>query len=260
MKDKKIVSIWKYKDLLRELIVRDLKLKYRRSVLGYIWSVLNPLLTMIIMYIVFSNLFRFDIENYPVYLISGQMMFNYMSIATSQSMFSIVENGSLLKKTYVPKWIFTLSKITSALIDFFFSLGAMFLVIIATRTPLHWTMLFIPVIALELYLFCIGIGLFLAAATVFFRDIQYIYNALITVWMYCTPIFYPFKMLPENLQIIIKTCNPMYAYITQFRDVILNNHIPGNVLFGAGWGFAVIALLLGVITFAKNQDKFILYI
>ncbi len=252
--------VFEYKDLLYELVSRDLKLKYRRSVLGYLWSILNPLLIMLVLYIVFSNMFRFNIENYPVYLISGQMTFNYMNSATTQAIYSITDNGSLLKKTYVPKYIFTLSKITSGLIDYIFSLGAMILVMLFTRTSFHWHMLLIPVVALELYLFCIGLGMFLATANVFFRDIQYIYGAFMTAWMYCTPIFYPFEQLPGTLQLIVKICNPMYSYVTQFRDLVLNGQVPGYRLLLAGCGYAVIAMCIGILTFKKNEKEFILYI
>ena len=178
-------TLFGYRDLLKELVSRDLKLKYRRSFLGYVWSVLNPLMIMVIMYIVFSNIFRWNIPYYPVYLISGQMMFNFFSASTTQSIYSITDNASLLKKTYVPKYIFTLSKVTSGMLDFLFSLGAMFLVIIFTKTPFHWSMLAIPLVAAQLYLFCLGVGLFMSAANVFFRDIQYIYSAPLLL---CDPV------------------------------------------------------------------------
>lgn len=260
MRKNKFSDLFKYKDLLLQLVTRDLKLKYRRSILGYFWSILNPLMIMLVMYLVFSSIFRFDIENYPVYLIIGQMMFNYMSGSTTQAIYSITDNGSLLKKTYVPKWIFTVAKITSGLVDFLFSLGAMLLVILFTRTPLHWQMLYIPIVAVQLYMFCIGVGMFMASTSVFFRDIQYIYNVVITAWMYCTPIFYPLTALPDTLQKLIKMFNPMYSYIAQFRDVVLNGHISGYMVQLTGWGYAIAALLIGSIVFTKNQNKFILYI
>lgn len=253
-------NLFEYRDLLFQLVSRDLKLKYRRSVLGYVWSVLNPLLIMLIMYIVFSNIFRFDIDNYPVYLISGQMMFNYMSSSTTQAIHSITDNGSLLKKTYVPKYIFTLSKITSGMIDFFFSLAAMFLVMIFTGIPFNWHMILIPVVSIQLYFFCLGLGLFLASANVFFRDIQYIYGALVTAWMYATPIFYPIQQLPERLQDFIKVFNPMYCYITQMRDFIINDQIPGYRLALSGFGFAIVAFAFGYTVFRKTQNHFVLYL
>ena len=249
-----------YKDLLFQLVEKDIKLKYRRSFLGYLWSILNPLMIMGIMVLVFSNRFRFNIENFPVYLIIGQTCFSFLTESTNQAIWSITGNAALLKKTYVPKYIFTFAKVTSSCVNLLFSLGAMLIVFIVCRVHFDLTFLFIPVVLLQLYLFCLGIGLFLAATNVFFRDIQYIYSAVTTAWMYLTPIFYPLEQLPNNLQWFIKHLNPMYFYVAQFRDVVLNNHIPGHMLLLAGVGAATLALLLGSFVFIRSKDKFILYI
>lgn len=249
-----------YKPLLFQLVGKDIKLKYRRSFLGYLWSVLNPLLIMIIMVIVFSNMFRSDISNYPAYLIVGQTMFGFVSDATNQAMFSIVGNAALMKKTYVPKYIFTFSKVTSSLVNMIFSLGAMLIVFVVCRVQFNLYMLFIPFILLEIYIFCIGLGLLLAQATVFFRDIQYIYAAVLTAWTYLTPIFYPISQLPEELQKIIITFNPIYSYIEQFRIIALNNTFPDIGLIVKGSLVAIVSLMIGTVVFMKSQDKFILYI
>ena len=253
-------NAYRYKDLVVQLVSRDLKLKYRRSFLGYVWSILNPLMIMLVMTIVFSQIFRFDIANYPVYLIIGQTLFNYMNNSTSHAIYSITDNAALLKKTYVPKYIFTLSKITSGLVDFLFSLGAMLLVMVITRTPLNLKMLYLPIVAVQLYLFCLGMGMFLAQVQVFFRDIQYIYNVVIMAWMYCTPIFYPISMLPDKLKWLIVHLNLMYIYIQQFRSIVLSNCFEGPKFEFAGWAYAGIALIIGCWSFFKTQDKFILYI
>lgn len=256
----RLQGLYQYRYLVKQLVTKDIKLKYRRSFLGYIWSVLNPLLVMLVMYVVFSQMFRFDIENYPAYLIIGQTLFTFMTEATNQAIFSITGNASLLKKVYVPKYIFTLSKVTSSLVNLIFSLGAMIIVFIASNVHFSWKMLFIPVILLELYIFSLGLGLFLAQAAVFFRDIQYIYNVLTTAWMYLTPVFYPLAQLPDELQKIIKVCNPMYQYIDQFRTVVLQQMLPdaGSVLTGFIMG--MVFLVLGTWSFLKTQDNFILYI
>ena len=214
-----------YKPLLQQLVVKDIKLKYRRSFLGYMWSILNPLMIMIIMVLVFSNMFRFDIANYPVYLIVGQTIFNFVSEATNQAMFSITGNAALMKKTYVPKYIFTVSKVTSSFVNMVF-----------------------------------GLGLLLAQGTVFFRDIQYIYGAFLTAWMYLTPIFYPIQQLPFELMWIIKHFNPLYAYITQFRMIVLDGVFPDVRLIFYGFVVSLIMLLIGTLIFMKKQDHFILYI
>lgn len=257
---KRFQGLYDYRFLIKQLVSKDIKLKYRRSFLGYLWSVLNPLMVMVVLVIVFSSMFRFDIANYPAYLIIGQTMFSYMTESTNQSIFSITGNAALLKKVYVPKYVFTLSKVTSSLVNLLFSLGAMFIVFIITRVQFSFYMLLIPVVLVELYLFCLGLSLFLAQLSVFFRDIQYIYSVVTTAWMYLTPLFYPMEQLPEVLQKIIKICNPMYHYIDQFRILVLEHRMPSAETFLYGFGVAGIVLIIGTWVFQKNQDRFILYI
>lgn len=257
---KRISNLIKYKDLVQELIIRDLKLKYRRSFLGYLWSILNPLLVMLVMTVVFSTMFQRSIENFPVYLFTGQILFNFMNQSTHQALGSISANAALLKKTYVPKYIFTFSKITSGLVDLIFSLGALVIVMIATGAGFSLYCLLIPFVLLQLYFFCLGLGLFLAQANVFFRDIQYIYNAITTAWLYATPIFYPIDMLSDEMLWVVKHLNPMYFYIGQFRDLVYAERLPGPIIICAGCAAAVLMLLIGIWAFLKNQDHFILYI
>ena len=256
----RIKVFWDKRDLVKLLVEKDLKLKYRRSFLGYVWSVLNPLLVMIVMTVVFRYMFRFDIENFPVYLFTGQLMFNFMNISTSNAMNSITSNAALLKKVYVPKYIFTFSKITSGLVDLVFSLGALVLVMIFTgaRFSLFNLLSIIPIF--ELYVFCIGLGMLISALNVFFRDIQYIWNAVSTAWMYLTPIFYPITALPAKLQWIVKHLNPMYFYIGQFRDFVYSNTFPGWGIILEGLCAALLMCLIGTAVFWKKQDEFILYI
>ena len=255
-----IQEIWRYRDLLKQLVVRDIKLKYRRSFLGYVWSVLNPLLIMSVMVVVFSTMFKRNIVNFPVYLFCGQLLFNYMNTSTHQAIFSITGNAALLKKTYVPKYIFTTAKITSGLIDLIFSLGALIIVMMVTRAPVSWHVLLVPYVLLELYIFCLGLGLFLSQANVFFRDIQYIYNAVTTAWMYLTPIFYPLEALPEELAWAINHLNPMYFFIGQFRDLVYLGKLPGHLILIAGAVTPILMLLIGLWSFHKTEDRFILYI
>ncbi|MDD3221088.1 MAG: ABC transporter permease [Clostridia bacterium] len=255
----RIHTFIKYKDLLRELVVRDLKLKYRRSFLGYLWSILNPLLIMIVMTVVFSHMFRAGIENFPVYLLAGQAVFDFIRNSTTMAMYSVLDNAALIKKIYVPKYIFTLSRITSTMVDFVFSLGALLLVMIVTRTPFSPHMLATPVLVIQVYIFACGMGFFLSAANVFFRDMQYIYGAFMVAWQYLTPLFYPLEMLPGWLQSIVTLVNPAYYYVEHFRDLVLYGHFPSAQVFWGGWIFAFIMLAFGLFVFKKAQDKFILY-
>lgn len=255
----------RFKDLMGELVSRDLKLKYRRSVLGYLWSVLNPLFIMIIMAIVFSHMFhRGNISNFPVYLMSGQVMFNFMNLTTKGSIQSITGSASLLKKTYVPKYVFTVSKVFSGVIDCIFSMGALLIVMLFTHGEFSWRLLLFPAVLIQNFIFTLGLSLFLAATNVFFRDIQYIYNAVTTAWLYLTPMFYPVEALPDTLQYAVSHFNPMYSYVSQFRCLTMPGFVPGGasmeMLILIGVVSAFLMLLLGLWTFVKTQDSFILYI
>lgn len=257
----RIQGFIKYKDLMGQLVSRDLKLKYRRSVLGYLWSILNPLFIMIIMSIVFSKMFRREnIPNYPVYLISGQVIFNFMNLSTKSAIQSINGSAALIKKTYLPKYVFAVSKITSGLIDCIFSMGALLIVMIFTGGSFSWHLILFPIVLAQEYVFNLGLGLFLSAANVFFRDIQYIYNAITTAWLYLTPIFYPVEYLPDVLRYIVVHCNPMYAYVTELRCLTLYNCLPDLSIIIYGTVDSLLILIFGTWVFTKTQDKFILYI
>ncbi len=256
----RIRTFLKYRDLLIELIKRDIKLKYRRSILGYVWSVLNPLLIMIVMTVVFSSMFQRNIENYPIYLLTGRTLFEFMRSGTQNGLKSVQQNASLLKKTYIPKYIFTIAKVSSIFIDTVFSMGAFFIVMIATRTPFHVQLLYLPIILIQLYIFTLGLSFWLAEMNVFFRDIEYIYHAVVTAWTYLTPLFYPIERLPHVLQVLIKTVNPMYYYIAQFRDIALQGQMPGSRIVVGGWIWAFAMFAFGLFMFHKNKDKFILYL
>jgi len=256
----RILTFLRYRELFFQLVSRDIKLKYRRSFLGYLWSMLNPLLTMLVMYIVFSNLFKFAIENFPLYLLIGQLLFGFMSGSISQSLTSVIWNAGLLKKIYVPKYIFTLATVTSEFVTFLFSLGALIIIFIATKVPLSPRLFLLVIPIIQLYIFCIGFGLFMAQATVFFRDIVYIWSILSTAWLYVTAIFYPVSILPPWLYYIVTKYNPMYFYITLFREFTIG--VPdSNIteLLIRGTAAAVIALLVGLVSFTYSKKKFILY-
>ena len=169
-------SLIGYRWLLQLLVERDLKIKYRRSVLGYFWSILNPLLMMIILTIVFSTVFRFDIPNYPVYLLAGQLMYSFFAEATSMALESILDGAALIKKVYLPKFIFPLSRVLSSFTSVILSLCALFLVMGVTGVEFHLTLLLLPVAMLYILIFSIGVGFIMSAAVVFFRDLKYLYS------------------------------------------------------------------------------------
>ena len=249
----------RYNNLLYELVIRDIKVRYRRSVLGVLWTVLNPVLMMIIMTIVFSQLFRFEIENFPIYFFCGNILFSFMTVATNDSLHSILSGSSLIKKVYIPKYIFPLAKTLSAGMNLLFSYIAMLLVMIATGVKFHATMLLTPVVAIYVMLFSIGLGLILSTMMVFFRDIAHLYGVFTTAWMYLTPIFYPASLMEGRYPFVLEL-NPMCHYIQYMRDITLYQTVPGVRENLVCLSISLVTLVIGMVLFYKKQDKFILYI
>ena len=260
MMKERVQSLFRYKNLLSQLVSRDIKLKYRRSFLGYVWSVLNPLLTMAVMTVVFSQMFKRNVENYPVFLLSGNILYSFLRESTMHGISSITGNAALLKKTYVPKYIFTLSKVTSDLVNLGFSFCALLVVMLVTGVQFSWNIFLCIVPVLELYVFCVGLSLFLAQAAVFFRDVQYIWNPIVLAWMYLTPIIYPLDALPGKLAWLVSKLNPLYYYLESFRDTVMYAQPPEWLLVWRGALIAVLMLIIGLWSFARTKDKFILHI
>lgn len=263
METKKIHSIFQqmknYWPLLNELVVRDLKLKYRRSFLGYLWSLLNPLLMMAVMSLVFSYMFRFDIPNFPLYLICGQTLWTFFNESTTMAMHSVMANGSLIRKVYIPKYIFPISRVLSSFVTMSFSLVAIVIVMLVTKVPFTPAVLLFPIPLFFLLLFCMGVGMVLSALSVYFRDIVHLYGVLTLAWMYLTPIFYPISALPPEITWVVKL-NPMYHYITFFRELVLYGRTPGWAIWTGSILSGVVFLVLGTLCFRKLQKNFILYV
>lgn len=255
---RKAISVYhKYGFLLSQLVERDFKTKYRRSVLGVLWSLFNPLLTMVVQYMVFSTLFRWDIPNFAVYLLIGIVMFNYMSEASSQSMTCIIQNASLINKVYVPKYIYPLSRVLSSGVNFIFSLIALYIVIIGSGLRITFYHIAILFGIGCMLLFICGLSLLLASMMVFFRDTQFLYSVILTIWTYLTPIFYPESILPPAVLSLIKF-NPMYHFIRFIRVIILNGGFPDPMAWLLCAIFAIVPFFIGTYVFKRTQNKFIL--
>ena len=250
----------KFIPLLENLIMRDLKKKYRKNILGYIWCVLNPLLVMIIMTIVFSRMFRSNIDNYPVYLFTGRMVFTFVVGGAGNIMRSIVSNGSLMRKTRVPYYVFPLSSFFSSFVDFLFTLIAFAIVLIFTQTLISIHILFFPIIVLEMGLFTLGLGMILAIINLYVRDIDYIWAVTTVALTYLTPMFYPIEALSENTRHLIELLNPVYAYIAQTRTVFLyHNWVPATMV-GKGFLLGFFLLFIGCILYDKTKHTMILHV
>lgn len=255
------INFKKYQFLLKQLVSRDFKVKYKRSVLGILWSLLYPVMMMIVMSIVFSNVFKFSMEgvSYLTYLLTGLVMFNYFSEASNLAMSSVVGNFSLINKVYMPKYIFPLSKCLFVGINFLLTLIPLYVVIIATGTGLCWQHLLLPFAYICLFLFTVGMGFILSTVSVFLRDMFYIYGIIIMIWTYLTPIMYDINIIKFKFISLFKL-NPLYQFINFARTIILYHQVPTLFQFIACGSWALIVLLLGIIIFRKNQDKFIYYV
>lgn len=254
-----VIAVQKYRFLIRQLVARDFKTKYKRSVLGMFWSFLNPLLMMCVQYFVFSTIFRSDIPNYAVYLLIGIVTFNFFSEACGMALGSIVGNASLIKKVYMPKYIYPLTRVMSSVINLGISLIPLLLVSLFTGLRFHRSVLLSLYFLVCIVIFSLGLGLLLASAMVFFRDMQFLWGVLSMIWMYATPIFYPETILPDNFQFILKI-NPLYHFLKNTRLCILSGISPEPVVYVQCLLLALAALLAGALVFQKSQDRFVLYL
>lgn len=252
-------ELFQYKYLLYSLVIRDIKKKYRRSVLGLLWSMLNPLLMMMITSMVFSTLFRFDVPNYILYLLIGQVVFAFYAEATNFAMGSILENGGLIKKVYVPKYMFPLARVVSSCVNLIFTLPAIVFMMCYTGQYPGIQIFFIIVPIVLMLLFCLGVGLALSAAVVYFRDLYHLYGVLITALNYATPIFYPESIVPETYKFLL-LFNPLYYYLKAFRYLVYKGELPNNQLLLICTGMSIIAVIIGAIVFQKAKRQFVLYV
>lgn len=251
--------IKKYEFLIKQLVSRDFKVRYKRSVLGVCWSFLNPLLMMMVQYLVFSHLFKSDIDNYPVYLLSGVVVFNFFTEATGQALLAIVGNASLISKVYMPKYVYPVTKVLSSCINLFMSLIPLFIVAAITHESFTRAYLMLPYILLCVLGFTLGMGMLLCTMMVFFRDIQFLWGVISMLWTYLTPIFYPITIIPQDIRPLFY-CNPMYQYVSAVRSIMMDGITPQPIVFFTCTIAAVFMLLIGGFVFKKNQDKFIFYI
>ncbi|XOQ42843.1 MAG: Transport permease protein [Clostridium sp.] len=254
-----IHAFTKYKFLLDQLVDRDFKTKYKRSVLGVLWSFLNPLLTMMVQYIVFSTIFKTDIPNYPVYLLTGIVFFNFFAEAVGMALNSIVSSASLITKVYIPKYIFPISRVMSSFINFSLSLIPLFIVIFLTGTTITPAVLLLPFAIVCTIIFCIGMGMLLASSMVFFRDTQFLWSVISLLWMYATPLFYPESIIPARFTFVLKF-NPMYHFIRFARAVLQQGISPQPKAYLFCLIAALVPFFVGAFVFKKTQDKFMLYI
>lgn len=254
-----LIAIKKYRFLIRQLVSRDFKTKYKRSVLGIFWSFLNPLLMMLVQYVVFSTIFKNDIPNFAAYLIIGTVMFNFFGEACGMTLTSILGNASLITKVYLPKYIYPLTRTMSSAVNLSISLAPLLIVCLATGVVFRKSAVLALYFFVCLIIFSLGFGMLLATSMVFFRDTQFLWNVLNMMWMYVTPIFYPETILPDSFKIVLQV-NPLYHFLKNARMCVLDGLSPEPVAYFLCMMMALGMLLAGAFVFYRNQNKFVLYL
>lgn len=250
-----LAALWKFRDLIVQFVARSIKVRYKRSVLGIVWTILNPLMTMIVLSLVFSQLFRFATENYAIYVLSGLILWGFFSHATNTAMGEMVWSSSLLNRIYMPRSVFAVAAIGTGLVNLVISIFPLLLIALFLGVRFSWSLLALPFSILLLSLFTLGIGLLLATAVIYFADMMPVYEVLLTIWMYATPLIYPLSAVPERVHWVLRL-NPMFYYIDIFRTPIMYAVIPGWTTWAiaAAWAFGT--LLAGALVFTSRSHEF----
>ena len=248
-------ALIRYRELVRQMISRSIKTRYKRSALGVIWTMLNPLLTMTVLTIVFSTLFRFQIEHYPVYILSGLLAWNFFASTTNLAMGEMLWSGDLLKRIYLPKAIFVVSTTGSGLVNMALSMIPLLAIMLITRTPITTSILILPVSILALTIFAMGVGFLLSTIVVYFQDIMPIYEVILMIGMYATPINYPPEIVPEQYKIITEL-NPIYYFVRCFQEPIFKGQIPSMEIWITTFFIAIFTLIVGWYIFTRKVNEY----
>jgi ABC-2 type transport system permease protein len=249
----------RYRELIWALAVKELTIRYKRSVLGFMWALLNPALLMLVLTVVFSTLMRFPIPNYPIFLLSALLPWTFFSQSLSYGVESIVGNAELIKKVSVAKLVFPMAAVVANIINLLLSLIPLALLIPLMRAPFHWTWIYLPIPVLALAIFTLGVCFLFAAANVYYRDVAHIIQVVLSAWFYLTPIIYPLDFIPRNHQWLFKL-NPLIYVINGFRLSVYYGMLPKPRSIAASFACAFLTLFLGFWLFRRHQDEFVFYV
>ncbi len=250
-----VSSLIQYRDLIVQFISRSVKTRYKRSALGVIWTMLNPLLTMIVLTIVFSSVFRFQIEHFPIYILSGQMVWIFFSNVTSGAMGEMMWSGDLLKRIYVPKSVFVVSAVGTGLVNFGLSLIPLLVIALIVGVEMSFALLVWPLSILLLSLFSMGVSLVLSTASVYFADTLPVYDVLLTIWLYATPIIYPVDIIDERWRWLFRM-NPLYYLVEAFRRPLIYGDVPSAEIWIPALAFSLLALIVGGLVFSSRTRDY----
>jgi len=249
-------AIFNYRYLVVQFVRRDILTRYKRSVLGVAWTMLNPLGTMLILTIVFSQAFGGSQEGYAAYVLSGLIAWNFFAQSSNAATLHLVWGGSLLKKIYIPRTSFAVSATGTGLINILFSLIPLLIVMLITGVPIRWTIILLPIPILFLAMFALGVGLLISAMAIFYADIAEMFQIALTAWMYLSPVIYSPEILPEAYRFWITRLNPMFYLIELFRMPIYYGKVPDLSLVMIAGGISIVTLFVGWIYFTGKSDEF----
>lgn len=248
-----------YRDLIAELVARDLKVRYRRSAIGFLWTMLQPLAMMLILHAVFSAAFHFDLANYPVYALVGVLFWNFFSQTIVASMNSLRGNATLLQKFPIPRWVFPLATVLSGVVNLCFALVPLFVILVATGHPLTRALVLVPVAIAFVAAFTLGIGLLLSPLSIFFADVVELVTMLLAMLFYLTPVFYPLAIVPASVAWIVRV-NPVRVMLEVFRTPIYAGTAPSALDCTLGVAIAGVSLAVGAAAFRRSSDRIPYYL
>jgi ABC-type polysaccharide/polyol phosphate export permease len=251
-------GIFQYRDLIYQLVRRDMVSRYKRSVLGIAWTLLQPLGMMIIISLVFSNLFQ-AIKGYPVYILSGLITWTFFAQTTNAIITQIVWGSELLRQIYMPRTSFAVSAIGTGLVNLLLSIILLFLIMFVMGVSFHWSILFLLVSILLLAAFSLGVGLIISTVAIHFPDVAEMYQIILTAWMYLTPIIYPEKFIPEAYRFWFFNLNPMYHILKLFRTPLFDGVVPDAKTLLVAVTVSLLTLIIGWLFFSKRSDEFAYY-
>ena len=245
----------RYRSLIVELVSRDIKTRYKRSFLGIGWTMLHPLLTMLVLTAVFSAIFRFSVPNYIVYVLSGLLLWNFFSTTTTHAMTQLAWGGSLLSRIYLPKAVFAASSIGTGLVNIALAMVPLLAIMAITRVSYTPALLFLPVAVALTAVFAFGVGLFISTQAVYYTDVVNMYEIILMLWFYLTPIIYPLSVLPPLVARFV-LLNPMYTFLELFRAPIYQGQLPAVEVLALGVLWSLASLTIGWWVFTRKADEF----
>lgn len=244
----------RYRDLLHQLIARNIKTRYKRSALGMLWTMIHPLMMMVVLTLAFSSLFRFSVPHFSVYVLSGLLLWNFFSQTTNSAMSELLWGGSLMHRIYVPRVMFAATAMGTGLVNLALSLPALFIIMLISGVPLRPSLLFLPVALLLICFFTLGVGLLLSTMVIYFADVYEMFQILLMSWFYLQPIMYPISIIPESRQWLFHI-NPMYYFLTTFRAPIYEGRIAPWSDIGMAAMIAIVTLALGWWLFTRQAEQ-----